>query len=389
MVPLAVLVIATSTTAALAWSRAPSGGATSADAPPWPASIAPIAAFVSRDRGLKFLHPVPVVFQSPSTFDRETASDDQPVNAAQRADVARQAAQLRSLGLIGGSVNLVKAQTAVDTGGVLAYYDDDKRDIVIRGTKLTPDTKVTLSHELTHVLQDQHFDLHKLDGEATTNDQQFATTAIEEGDAVLTENDYQDALPKSQQREAAAEEDAQSGPSVGSVSGRGPTHNADYLEISSDVPYVLGPDFMLVLFNVGGITATNAAFEKPPTSELDIVDPAVYLDHVHIDPLAAPALPDGAHRDGPADTFGAFETYMTLAGFMDRASRPVGGRRLGWGRRGRIHPRFDDVYEDQLDRAEPGTKRHAGRRVRHLGGRTAGAPSERDHNRTAHDREGL
>ncbi len=226
-------------------------------------------------------------------------------------------------------MNLVKAQTAVDTGSVLAYYDDDKRDIVIRGTNLTPDTKVTLSHELTHVLQDQHFNLHKLDDEATSNDRQFATTAIEEGDAVLTEDDYAAALPKRQQQEADAEENAQGGASGGSGLNRGPTHNDDYLEISSDVPYVLGPDFMLLVYNVGGLGATNAAFEKPPTSELDIVDPATYLDGVTPRVVATPTVPAGAHRDGSADTFGAFETYMTLAGFMD--ARTALGAADGWG----------------------------------------------------------
>ena len=201
MVPLAGLTVATLLAAGLAWSQSPS-------ALTWPASIAPIAAFVSHDRGLAFLHPVPVHFQSPRTFDRQTAAQDQPDGAAQKAQVLLQAAEFRALGLLGGSVNLVEAQTALDTGSVLAYYDDVKKDIVIRGANLSPGTKVTLAHELTHVLQDQHFNLVKLDDESSTADEEFAVTAIEEGDAVLTENDYAASLPVREQREANAEENA-------------------------------------------------------------------------------------------------------------------------------------------------------------------------------------
>ena len=201
MVPLAGLTVATLLAAGLAWSQSPS-------APTWPASIAPIAAFVSHDRGLAFLHPVPVHFQSPRTFDRQTAAQDQPDGASQKAQVRLQATEFRALGLLGGSVNLVEAQTALDTGSVLAYYDDVKKDIVIRGANLSPGTKVTLAHELTHVLQDQHFNLVKLDDESSTADEEFAVTAIEEGDAVLTENDYAASLPVREQREATTEENA-------------------------------------------------------------------------------------------------------------------------------------------------------------------------------------
>jgi hypothetical protein len=323
MLPLVVLLAATVVAGGLAWSRSPSRST-----PTWPSSIAPIAAFVSHDRGLAFLHPVPVHFQSPRTFDRQTAAQDQPENASEKTSDRLQAAEYRALGLLGGSVNLVAAQTALDTGTILAYYDDVKKDIVIRGTTLSPDTKITLAHELTHVLQDQHFNLIKLDNEADTSDKEFAITAVEEGDAVLTENDYGASLPPRQQRQANAEENAPDG-SGGAPAPPGPTGNADFLDISSSVPYVLGPDFVLLLYNVGGIAMTNGAFERPPTTELDIVDPAAYLLHQSTRRLAPPALGPGERRLGSPDTFGAFETYMTLAGDMD--ARTALAAADGWG----------------------------------------------------------
>jgi hypothetical protein len=352
MVPLAGLTVATLLAAGLAWSQSPS-------APTWPASIAPIAAFVSHDRGLAFLHPVPVHFQSPRTFDQQTAAQDQPDGASQKAQVLLQATEFRALGLLGGSVNLVGAQTALDTGSVQAYYDDVKKDIVIRGANLSPGTKVTLAHELTHVLQDQHFNLVKLDDGSSTADEEFAVTAIEEGDAVVTENDYAASLPVREQREAAAEENA---PVAGSTAGgtgtgagtgtastgpTGPTGNADFLGISSEVPYILGPDFVLLLYNMGGIVMTNRAFEHPPRSELDIVNPSAYLLHQATRVLPPPALGRGERRIGSPGSFGAFETYMTLAGDMDATTALAAAD--GWGGGSMTQYRHDGVSCTRLD----------------------------------------
>ena len=48
---------------------------------------------------------------------------------------------------------------------MLAFYDPDAKEVVIRGgTKfLDVPHRVVLAHELTHVLQDQHFDLNRLE----------------------------------------------------------------------------------------------------------------------------------------------------------------------------------------------------------------------------------
>jgi hypothetical protein len=346
MVPLAGLLVATLLAAGLAWSRSPS-------ALTWPGTIAPIAAFVSHDRGLAFLHPVPVHFQSPRTFDRQTAAQDQPDGASQKAQVLLQAAEFRALGLLGGSVSLVEAQTALDTGSVLAYYDDVKKDIVIRGANLSPGTKVTLAHELTHVLQDQHFNLVKLDDESITADEEFAVTAVEEGDAVLTENDYSASLPVHEQQEADAEVNgpgASGGSGTGTGTGTtpsGPTGNSDFLGISSEVPYILGPDFVLLLYNIGGIGMTNRAFEHPPRSELDIVDPSAYLLHQATRVLPPPALAQGERRIGSPGSFGAFETYMTLAGDMDATTALAAAD--GWGGGSMAQYRHDGASCTRLD----------------------------------------
>lgn len=317
----------------------------------WPNGIGPIAAFVSKDRGLAFLHSVPIHFQAPKAFDKQIASQDQADTPSERADVRRLSAQYRALGLIGGSVNLVGAQTALDSGGVLAYYSDAQKDITVRGTTLTPATKVTIAHEMTHALQDQHFNLTKLDNRADTSDKSFAMTAVEEGDAVLTQNDYAGSLSPAEQRKANAEENAPdtSTPPSGPAPSAGPTGNSDYLDVTSAVPYVLGPDFVLVLYNVGGIPMINGAFTHPPASELDIVNPTAYLLGQRTRDLRPPVLSSGEKRDGAPDTFGAFDTYMTLSGRMDARSALAaadawdGGSMIQYTEAGKTCTKFDVV----------------------------------------------
>src|SRR5581483_8911404 len=75
------------------------------------------------------------------------------------------------------------------------------------------------------------------------------------------------------------------------------------------------------LYASGGAAAVNQAFRRPPTSELDILNPAAYLGKTAARPVAPPALPTGSHRVGSSDSFGAFDVYMTLAGYMD--ARPA------------------------------------------------------------------
>lgn len=282
--------------------------------PPWPKSIAPIAAFVAKDRGLAFEHTVPVHFVAAKEFDKQIAQQDRADNASQRAATARAAAEYRALGLLGGAVNLQSAQTALDSGSVLAYYDDQAKDVVVRGTTLDPATKVTLAHELTHTLQDQHFNLNNLDNHADSADREFALTAEVEGDAVLSQNDYAASLPAAQQQQADAEQNA-GGPSTPGPSG--PTSDSSYLDIASAVPYVLGPDFELALYASGGSRVVNQAFRHPPTSELDILNPADFLLGTRTHAVATPHPPSGTTRVGSSDSFGAFDVYMTLAGSVD------------------------------------------------------------------------
>ena len=61
-----------------------------------------------------------------------------------------------------GELDLFTAWMSVSDGGTLAFYDPIDERVRVRGTELSVGLEVTLVHELTHALQDQHFDVERL-----------------------------------------------------------------------------------------------------------------------------------------------------------------------------------------------------------------------------------
>src|ERR1044072_2136979 len=106
---------------------------------------------------------------------------------------------LRAVGLLEGDLDLTALPRRLQRVGRLASYSFEDERIRVRGTKLTPAVRSTLVHELTHALQDQHFDLgtrmellsRQDDGTAAQ-----AFDAVVEGDAARIEHAWASGLSK-------------------------------------------------------------------------------------------------------------------------------------------------------------------------------------------------
>ena len=141
----------------------------------------------------------------------------------------------------------------------------------MRGTDLDDvDVRVTLVHELTHALQDQHFDLTKLDRGVETSGEDFALTALVEGDATSVEDDYLFSLPDDEQDAYFAEEPDDT---VDSTDRAARPTSRPCSTCSSAGPYIFGSRYLEVLRDAGGVKRVNRAFAEPPTSEEQIIDP--------------------------------------------------------------------------------------------------------------------
>jgi hypothetical protein len=274
----------------------------------WDPRIDPIATKVSGLRGLDFVHPVQVHFLTKAQFNKLLVGDGS-VSASDRAEFATSAAVLRAFGLISGKVDLAAAEKSQAESDVAAFYSNDAKEVFVNGTNLDVDHRVTVAHELTHVLQDQHFDLGRVQKRAVdspTGDTE-AYRALTEGDAVRIQDDYVKSLSTADQREYARESSA--------ASSAARTAGADVPDILSfvfEAPYDYGPVTVQVLFDSGGNLAVDNALLGPTPGSRILLEPG------ELDPparVSAPELPAGATRLSAEhqQSFTTFELYPMLA----------------------------------------------------------------------------
>lgn len=289
-----------------------------AAAPPatWDRQVAPIAARVSKLRGLAFDHPVPTHYLSDAAFRKRVRVQRSRLTRTDRRDLAALQETLRAFGLIDAGTDLLDSVDTVQQAGVAAFYDPHKKDIVIRGVgPLDVDRKATLAHELTHVLQDQHFDLARLRHTASSSDTAStgALTALVEGDAERVKAAYLRGLPRSD-RDAYDAAESKSADAADAELAQAP----ELVKIEFSAPYIFGPTVLDVLTAHSGNRAVDAAFRRPPPTDQIYLDPVDALKPARTESVSTPPIPPGAHRIGTPDEIGAFDLYTLLASRIDR-----------------------------------------------------------------------
>jgi hypothetical protein len=282
---------------------------------PWDPRVEPVARAVERIRGLEFDHPVQAEFLSDSAFRKRVRSGVASLTEQQRRRLEDEAAELRALGLAAGDVDLAEALGQYAGDNVLAYYDASTKRITVRGTELTPATKVVLAHELTHALQDQHFDLTRLDRTAKTSTGAAARQALVEGDATRTELLYLAGLGDEERSQAEEVLFASGG---ATAPGQGAAADLpDILGAIYEAPYRLGPLLVDSLATVGGTRSIDRALRHPPSSDEGEFDPLTAVTAHETKHVATPALRKGESKVGARDDFGAFSLYLFLASRLD------------------------------------------------------------------------
>jgi hypothetical protein len=289
-----------------AGATTPSSRAATA-APKWDSRVVEYVRFVERHRKLEFAHPVRVKFLGDAAFVKAYQGNEAKVSARERAGAERAAGQLRALGLIEGPVDLIQSQRDLNATGVMGFYDPRKETLFVRGSDLSDvDERVTLVHELTHALQDQHFDLTKLRKAVEKSGEDFALTALVEGDATSVANDYIDSLPRADRDDYFADETVDSASDIPPV-----------LDLFMGAPYIFGSRYAGLLRELGGAKRVNHAFAVLPKSEEEIIDPVVAHTAQSAKRVSPPTLERGEKRHGAADDFGAFSLYLVLASRLD------------------------------------------------------------------------
>ena len=273
----------------------------------WDASVQPIASFVEENRGLTFKHPVPVQFLASTAFDKSLTADqaDSPFHDP----IAE--ARMRALGLIGPTTNLSADATKLTTTGVLAYYSSRDQRIVIRGSALDVSTRVTVAHELTHVLQDQYFGVNSLYSNVPKGAED-AVTSLVEGDAVVIENLFVHSLSQSDQDAYAKTQQSGFDQFKKDIAAVTPV-----LDVAFGAPYELGRALVQALRKAGGTSRLDEAFRNPPQSEAAVMRASRFLAGDVPAVVNAPA-PGAAEKSvGSPEVLGALTLYLMLVQRLD------------------------------------------------------------------------
>jgi hypothetical protein len=219
---------------------------------------------VEKLRGLRFRKPLKVSFLSPARAQQVFRSRSEAEYSPEQQRIDEEVIKL--LGLLGPSVNLGKVMAAVANEQILGFYDDvTKRLVVIRkATDSKGLLEVVLAHELTHALEDQHFDFR---GEAGfTDDQSSAASALIEGSATALMTDYAGRYLKPADLLGVLE----------SVSGT-ETKLPKFIESSLLFPYVEGEKFVSAFRGDGSWRALDKVYAiRQPSSTEQIMHPEKY-----------------------------------------------------------------------------------------------------------------
>jgi hypothetical protein len=269
----------------------------------WDSRVTDIVSFDEATRGLKYKHPVEIEFMNDDAFTKTLGATKAPT-AAEKTQIDQLSAGYRALGLISGDVDLYQQTQDLQSGGTLAYYDPKTKKIRVRGTDMTPGVRVTLAHEMTHVLQDQYFDLGRL--EKTKDDgERTAFRAVVEGDAVGIEKAYIAQL-------SAADAASYESDSKQSSDTAGYDKSSQVLVANFTSPYIIGPPFVATLKAKGGNPAIDDAIKRPPASEAALLDIFTYFaDQVPVS-VETPSVGAG-EKKLDTNPLGATTWYLMLA----------------------------------------------------------------------------
>jgi hypothetical protein len=217
------------------------------------------------------------------------------------------------------------------TEQVAGYYDPKAQQFYLADWIELEGQKPVMAHELTHALQDQHFNLKRFEHwPKGDSDAQLAAHALVEGDATLAMKLYMEKNPlvmfaflRSLRGQEEAMEQFKQAPRA--------------LRESLLFPYEEGSEWAKQLYQRGGWEMVSRAFKKLPQSTEQILHAEKYFAYEAPQKLA---LPDFTSVLGPAwkkiddDVNGEWGTYLVLDEFLNdatiskRASAGWGGDRF-------------------------------------------------------------
>ena len=219
-----------------------------------PPEIAQVESEVEQVRELRYRRRVNVEPVTDAEIDRRLR--DYFVAAYPKRFYARRTEAWATIGAIPRGIGILEALNRYQQGQVLGFYNSQNEELVYTGdAQLTKVEQFVLAHELTHAIDDQHFDLDRLDRiSQTCDDERFlASLGVVEGSANYFATQVVFRFPIQE---------------TGDLGGGETTGVPPLIQEVQAYPYTLGQTFVDALADDGGPGAVNQALERfPPTTE--------------------------------------------------------------------------------------------------------------------------
>jgi hypothetical protein len=199
---------------------------------------------------------------------------------------------LKMFGLVPQDFDLKASTIDLITEQAAAFYDYDEKKLFLLGNSSESAEVMTLAHELSHALADQHFNLGKyMDEENMEDDENLARSAVVEGQASWLMIAYelkQAGQPPEPTREAL---NSMLGSSESSLDGYPVLKSSPlYIQQSLLFPYTDGTIFFDAVYRKQGKAAFAGVFTHPPVDSGQVLHPQRYFEHVTSREVVLPDL---------------------------------------------------------------------------------------------------
>lgn len=282
-------------------------------------------------RGLERKSEVPCLVSDKAQvakFLRETIATKLPPNKIEMEQLV-----YRTLGVVPDDYDYANGIIELYVSQIGGYYDPEKKHFIMAAW-MPAALQVTVAvHELTHALQDQHFDLEKMmDPKIENGDKLLAIAALVEGDATAVMTDYTRGIMGQVSLRNERTIDGLLLQHVLAASAGGFEKTPEALRALLLFPYTSGLRFVHRLLVEGGYPAVDRAFRNPPTSSREILHPEVYLKPNL--PSSIPSIeeldPAGSTETGIyTDVIGEFGISAILAAGQKKKDEAVAAA-TGW-----------------------------------------------------------
>ncbi len=228
---------------------------------------------------------------------------------------------LKMLGFVPENFDLRRSTVELLTEQAAAFYDYDVKKLFLLADSSVDAETITLAHELSHALADQHFDLGKFMDETPSNDDEnLAHSAVVEGEAswlmiaYSLQQAHRPPVPTPQMLQSVIDS-GQSSTNEFPVLKDSPL----YIQQSLLFPYAEGTAFFQAVYKKMGKQSFAAVFANPPVSTAQVIHPELYFQQ------QAPARPDlppvDLGKGGEQITEGSvgeFDHEILIRQFVDR-----------------------------------------------------------------------